>query len=130
MLIQINAKNKNKKCVTQIKKNPKIFKFTNSKSMGLIGLWQRNNYLRMPLKIFQYDSFYSFIATKNVHWPIQRDFIVKIFRAWWGWGRVEPFSEGLYSRNLGQIGVFGGNRLLGGVIFFRWGLKIPCIYKK
>ena len=47
-----------------------------------------------------------------------------------GGGELSHFSEGLYSRNLGQIGVFGGNRLLGGVIFFRWGLKIPCIYKK
>ena len=47
-----------------------------------------------------------------------------------GGGELSHFSEGLDSRNLGQIGVFGGNRLLGGVIFFRWGLKIPCIYKK
>ena len=37
------------KNVTQIKKIPKIFDFTNSQFLGLAGLCQTNNYIKMSL---------------------------------------------------------------------------------
>ena len=83
------------------RKYPKIFNFTNPKFMGLVGLWQ---------KISQCESFYSFVVTKNIHWHIQRDFIVCIPSPLGdGVGVLSPFSEGFYSRQLGHIGILGGN---------------------
>ena len=41
---------------------------------------------------------------------------------------LRHFSEHLYRRDLGQIGIFGWNwHFWWGVIFFRWDLKTPCI---
>ena len=77
------------------------------------------------------SSFYSFITIKNIHWSIHKDFIVRI-SPWVigvGGGRVEgvePFSEGSYSRNLGQIGILGGNWKFGFGWFFSGGTwKFP-----
>ena len=57
------------------------------------------------------------------------DFIVSI-SSWVMEGGIKPFSEVLYSRDLGQIGIWVGIGTLGGMIFFRWDLKIPYTYKK
>ena len=37
-----------------------------------------NKQLFKEALIFQCDSFYSFITVKNIRWPIQSDFIVRI----------------------------------------------------
>ena len=91
--------------------------------MGLVGLWQTNNYLRMPLQTFQYDSFYSFITTKNIHWHVQRDFIVCIPSPLGdGVGVFSHFSA-LYRRDLGHIGILGGNWHLSVGDVFQVGLE-------
>ena len=53
----------------------------------------------------------EFIATKNIHWHIQSDFIVCILSPMGdGVGVLSPFSEGLYSiYKLCKIGILGGN---------------------
>ena len=43
-------------------------------------------------------------------------------------GGLSYFSERLYRRHLGQIGILGGNcHFRWGWFFFRWDLKTPCI---
>ena len=44
-----------------------------------------------------------------------------------GGGGLSYFSEHLYRRDLGQIGIWVGIGCLGGGDFFWWDLKIPCI---
>ena len=48
---------------------------------------------------------------------------------WWGVGVgwLSHFSGVWYRRDLGQIGIFGGNWHFGMGDFFRWDLKTPCI---
>ena len=47
----------------------------------------------------------SFITIKNIHWHIQRDFIVWITFGGWRGRKLNHFSESLYSRDLVQIGI-------------------------
>ena len=79
-------------------------------------------------QLFKDDSFYSFITIKNIHCHIQRDFIGCIPTGWWRGGLSH--CSGLCSRDLGQIGILGGNWHFGWRCFFSGGTwKFPTYIK-
>ena len=56
----------------------RIPKFSILLPQNICGWLSDGKQLFKDVLIFQHDSFYHFIAIKNIQWPIQSDFIVHI----------------------------------------------------